>query len=212
MSESRNSQALAVGFMGVVVFLALLGAKVLRPHHDAESSRVVSAENESLPRPVFISPQKLAEFLLRRRTDLTLVDLREPEKYSQYHLPGAVNMSPADLVGPAGEELLGSAGDHEIILYADDMLDPFDAASELIRKQYSHVHVLEGGLDYFRKDILTPPSLRAVMSESRAQAEAELFQTYRQFFLQGDHEVKGTAQDPETLTAPGKPGEPPTIR
>ena len=186
MSASRNSQALAVGFMGVLVFLTLLGGKVLKRAPEAESEQAVSAESTSLPRPVFVSPQKLAEFLLRRRTDLTLVDLREPERYSRYHLPGAVNLSPAELVGRAGEEILGSASDHEIILYADDMIDPFDAASELIRKRYTHVHILEGGLDRFRKEILTPPSLRAVVSETRAQAEAGLFQTHRQFFLQGE--------------------------
>lgn len=202
MSVSRNSQALAVGFMAVFVFLTLLGGRAFRRAPRTESESTVSAESSSLPRPVFIPPQKLAEFLLRRRTDLTLVDLREPEQYSRYHLPGAINLSPAELVGPAGKEILGSASDHEIILYADDMLDPFDAAAELIRKRYTHVHVLEGGLDRFRKELLTPPSLRAVVSETRARAEAGLFQTYRQFFLQGGHQVRGIARDPEALTAP----------
>ena len=202
--STRSTQALAVGLMGVLVVLAALAMRIVTTGDGAGSSSRATEYGPagSLPRPVFISPRTLAEFLLRRVEGITLVDVREPAAYERLHLPGAVNLAPVELAGEPGESLLGAPGDQETIVYADGMVEAFDVAAELIRKGYSHVHVLEGGLDAFKSELLTPPSLRGTLSESRASQERVLFGVWRRFFLEGGHAVNGVARDPATLEAP----------
>lgn len=193
----RNAQALAVGFMGFLVVAAVLLGPIRRT--PAPGSYAVE---DGLTRPVLISPGLLASFLQRRDRELIVVDLRAPDSYETSRLPGAVNASPAELVGTAGDTLLGPPGDQEVVLYAGDMLDPIDAAVELTRLGYRHVHVLEGGLSGFQREILTPPSLRGILSEEAAKREAPLFASRRNFFLEGGFAAPGAAQDPESLEAP----------
>ena len=50
--------------------------------------------------PLLLEPQKLAPFIekMTGQADILLVDLCRDEVYEQYHIPGAVHVSPAELV------------------------------------------------------------------------------------------------------------------
>ncbi|MGQ9591963.1 MAG: rhodanese-like domain-containing protein [Planctomycetota bacterium] len=200
MSRERNAQAAAVALMGILVVLAVLFGRSGPGVWEAPPGSPAGPSG-GLARPIAISPEALAA-MLRRGEDLVLIDLREPEAYAAFRIPGSANLSPAEAVSEAGEALLGPSRDREIVLAADDMVDAFEVAADLIRRGRAHVHVLEGGIERFRAEILTPPSLRGILSEDRAKELFPVYASMRRYFLEGGHAAKGLARDPEAIAEP----------
>lgn len=184
MSRERTVQAAAVALMGVLVVLAVL--------FDRSGGEA---------RPISVPPEALAA-MLRRGEDLVVVDLREPEAYAAFRIPGSANLSPAETVSEAGEAIFGRSRDREIVLAADDMIDAFEVAADLIRSGRTHVHVLDGGIERFRAEVLTPPSLRGILSEDRAKELFPIYASMRRHFLEGGHAARGLARDPEAIAEP----------
>src|SRR5579859_4759175 len=49
-----------------------------------------------------VTPQELARWLIEKRTDFQLIDVRQPWRFDDYHIPTAVNIPLAQLFEPAG--------------------------------------------------------------------------------------------------------------
>jgi rhodanese-related sulfurtransferase len=132
-------------------------------------ARLVEEEGDHL------DVRELADALIAAPERVLLVDVRPEDEFAQWHLPGAVNLSLPVLLGPKGAAVLRAAEGKRIVLLSNGMVHPAQAWVELTRRGYRDVFVLEGGLTDFKREALTPPSLRGPVSRERAEAERQRF-------------------------------------
>ena len=95
-----------------------------------------------------ISCEMLEEYLLR--TDILLLDLREPDDYNAEHIPGALRVDWEDLEKNIASILLGlSFTPTWIILYCDHGNTSLLTARDLARNGYPVIS-LNGGFAYWK--------------------------------------------------------------
>ncbi len=97
-----------------------------------------------------INPVDLADWIIEGKADYILVDLRTPEKYSEYTLPEAENIPIVEL---PNSDLLRN---QKIILFSDDEMASAQGWFILKAKKYNSVYILEGGLNGWREKVLFP--------------------------------------------------------
>ena len=185
MDMKRIVQTLAVAAVavGLILVLADSGGRDAKPGGSADGASWADAIEQEGDH---IKPAALADRMLAKKGDTVVVDVRPAEEFAAWHLPGAVNLSVPQVLGAEGEALLEAAGDKLVVLYSNGMVHPGQAWAVLARRGHANVRVLEGGLTDFKREVLTPPSLRGPISEARAKAELPRFEAARAFFLGPD--------------------------
>lgn len=97
-----------------------------------------------------INPSTLADWIIQGKADYILVDLRSPDKYSEYSLPESENIP---LVEIPESDLLRN---QKIILFSDDEVAAAQGWFILKAKNYKSVYILEGGLNGWKDKVLYP--------------------------------------------------------
>jgi thiosulfate/3-mercaptopyruvate sulfurtransferase len=91
-----------------------------------------------------------------------------------------------------------------VVVYSNGAVHPGQAWVELRRRGHAQVKVLDGGLAELQARVLTPASLRGVLDEQAAKADAAAF-ALRSAFFRGDPRaspLQTWATDPERLARP----------
>jgi 3-mercaptopyruvate sulfurtransferase SseA len=206
LSTSTHSQAVGIGVMVVALAAALtIGGP----------SPTATSTTTSLPAtgPTWlqqietgedhISPPELARELLAAPKDLALVDLRPAEEFAVWHLPSAQNLTVPQVCGAEGAALFAQQP-RLVVLYSNGPAHPGQAWVELQRQGHENVKVLAGGLDDFKAQVLTPPSLREGATEAASKAQLPAFALVKAFFLGDDkpNALATYATDPAQLQQP----------
>lgn len=97
-----------------------------------------------------INPSTLADWIIQGKADYILVDLRLPDKYSEYTLPESENIPLVEL--PESDLLRNQ----KIILFSDDEVAAAQGWFILKAKNYKSVYILEGGLNGWKDKVLYP--------------------------------------------------------
>lgn len=139
-----------------------------------------------------IEPEDLADALMQGRQDLVVVDVRTPDEYQTFHIPGAVNVPLPELI----DYLAPYRNQGRIVLYSNGMTHPAQARDALARLGFQNVFMLTDGLQGFLDRCLMPVSLR---SEPLSEVQAQQVRVWRQFFLEA-----GTPDTRSAESAPGK--------
>jgi len=208
MITNRMHVVGALGAVGIAVLVALADA-------GPTSAGAVPAEQLAWAEAVeagadHITTDALADLMLAARAGgpaPLLVDVRPLAEYETFHLPGAVSMSLPQLLGEPGAALLGKRAGVPVVLYSNGPAHPAQAWVELRRRGVEDVFVLDGGLDQFIADQLTPPSLRAVPDPAAVAAQSERFTALRQLVwgkapAAAAPEAAGRAQDQRSEPPP----------
>jgi len=93
---------------------------------------------------------ELADWIIKQKSDYTLVDLRDEKEFTEYFIPTATNI-PLETLPESG--LLRN---QKIILYADNNLEAAQAWFILKSKDYRGVYLLDGGLEKWKDEVLFP--------------------------------------------------------
>jgi len=139
----------------VIVPLALVIAAV--PESKVRPFKLTANEllTEVAGRSQFISPETVADMILKKDPSLRLIDVRSPEEFEKYSLPGAINIPLPDLLSE----------DYADILNQDVRMNVFYSNGSLLADEawmitrqlgYTNNFVLEGGLNYWFEVILNP--------------------------------------------------------
>ena len=128
----------------------------------------------------FISPDAVADMLVQKDPSLRLIDVRTPEEFDAYSLPGAINIPLSNLL----------AEEYTDILHQDAYMNVFYSNGSAYANQawmitrqlgYENNYVLEGGLNYWFGNILsaqapsqTSPSEEFAKYDFRKSAAAAL--------------------------------------
>jgi len=97
-----------------------------------------------------VTPLELADWILARRADYRLIDVRSDTEYAEYHIPTAENVPVGSLPDAA---LLRN---ETIVLYSDGGIHAYQAWLLLRAKGYRSVYTLRGGLEQWKEDVLFP--------------------------------------------------------
>ena len=103
----------------------------------------------------FISPDVVADMLVQKDPSLRLIDVRTPEEFDSYSMPDAINIPLSNLL----------AGEYTDILNQNTYVNVFYSNGSVYANQawmitrqlgYRNNYVLEGGLNYWFGNILSP--------------------------------------------------------
>lgn len=147
-----------------VIFLALLSSC----GSDDEASRVTPQIllTEMSEQRRFASTDQLADWLIQKDPSLLLVDVRSPEEFAAYTLPGAINIPLSNLLSPDEQARL-DCDKHRIVFFANGAVLAEKAWVINRRLGCTSGQVLNGGLNEWTATILNPqqPPVTAPMEE-----------------------------------------------
>jgi len=134
--------AILLGVVAVFAGSPYVGSTITVNEKDLALSTVNNSDK--------IEVLELADWIIKGKSDYTLVDLREEKEFSEYFIPTAYNI-PIETLPKSG--LLRN---QKIILYSDDDLKAAQAWFILKSKDYKGVYILDGGLEQWKDEILFP--------------------------------------------------------
>jgi rhodanese-related sulfurtransferase len=181
----------------LAVTLALAGA--IAQGTSAGPVNAVAVAQAASDEKDHVTPGELARWILEKRQDYQLIDIREPWRYDDYHIPTAVNIPFTQLFTDAGLKQLSR--EKKIVLYGYGAGHAAEGQLLLSMKGYNAYSVREGIVQWW-EEIMTPLSVR---SDSPSPAGYREAKQLREQFL-------GGAAKPSTSAAPAEavPPPPPT--
>lgn len=149
-----------------VALLILLG--VLLALSPAGTRKAASLTPQALAEAItneadHITAEQLAKWLIDKRPDLLVVDMRAAEEFAQYHIPGAVNIPFVELFNDASQQTLSN--DKVIVLYSNGGTHAAQAWV-LLKQMGIESYVLLGGLNYWAEAILNPKMPNELAADS----------------------------------------------
>ncbi|MCB9357861.1 MAG: YeeE/YedE family protein [Calditrichaeota bacterium] len=129
----------------------------------------------------YMTADELAFRLVDQEPNIQIIDVRGPEAFAQFALPGAVNIKIENLFGKEWNHLLGQRHVKKVLV-ADNQDNAIEAYHVLDEIGYRNLAVLEGGLLGFRQQILSDAPSDLAMNSTD-----EVVQEFRQ-------EARGTIE------------------
>ena len=101
----------------------------------------------------FVSPDVVADMLVQKDPSLQLIDVRTPEEYDAFSLPGAINVPLSNLLADEYTDLLNQDARMNVF-YSNGSVYANQAWMITRQLGYGNNFVLEGGLNYWFGNIL----------------------------------------------------------
>lgn len=176
-------------FLGVVLAMATTVARGTGagPVNASAMVQTIVKEDDHVP------PGELARWLVEKRTDFQLIDIREPWKFDDYHIPTAVNIPLAQLFDEANLKTLSR--EKKIVVYGLGGTRAGQAQLLLSLKGYNAYSVPEG-ITAWWDEVMTPTSLRL---EDQTPAGYLQAKQLREHFLGSTPKGEATATPPPAL-------------
>lgn len=103
----------------------------------------------------FISPDVVADMLVQKDPSLRLIDVRTPEEFDAYHMDGAINIPLSSLLSDKYTNILNQ-NTYMNVFYSNGSVYANQAWMLTRQLGYENNFVLEGGLNYWFGNILSP--------------------------------------------------------
>jgi rhodanese-related sulfurtransferase len=111
--------------------------------------------NEVNTRTQFVTPETVADMLIKKDPTLQLIDVRSQDEFEKFNLPGSINIPIADLLSSQYQEVLNQDVRMNVF-YSNGTLTANEAWMLTRQLGYNNNYVLEGGLNYWIEAILSP--------------------------------------------------------
>jgi hypothetical protein len=129
---------------------------VFLPSRQTHLTEKVQGASYSVSHSVKImSPDELAYRIIDKESSVQVVDMRLPEQFVAFALPGSVNVQVKDLFG---KELTPILSDRRVVKVVIGQNDKESQTAALLLQElgYKNIAMLQGGLENFQKTILIP--------------------------------------------------------
>jgi rhodanese-related sulfurtransferase len=153
LTGKRLAATIAI-FLGVVLAMAssIAGGTGAGPADAASIAQIIVAETDH------VTPVELAHWIIEKRQDYQLVDIRQPWQFDDYHIPTAVNIPLSQLFEDAGLSQLSRT--KKIIVYGLGAGHSAQTQLLLSLKGYDTLS-LKAGLSAWWDQVMTPLSVRS---------------------------------------------------
>jgi rhodanese-related sulfurtransferase len=196
LSGKTLAAAVVLGF-GAVMALASMAAQSnasLPSNPQAITAAIVEERDH-------VQPRELAQWILEKRTDYQLIDLRAAWEFDDYHIPTAVHIPLDQLFTDAGLKQLERG--KKIVVYGLGAGHPAQASLLLTLKGYQ-AYSLKEGITAWWDEVMTPQSLRG---ESPDPAGYQQLRQLRQQFSGGPATpAASSGAAPSLPSMPASPG------
>lgn len=188
--------AIAVAFLAVVAAVAgsMARGASAGPVDTAALVQTIVGEKDH------VTPGELAHWIMEKRQDYQLIDIRQPWQYDDYHIPTAINVPLPQFFDDANLKKLDRG--KKIVVYGLGSGHPAETQLLLSLKGYN-AYSLHEGISEWWDLIMTPTSLR---SETQSPAGYQQARQIRDYFLGTSHAQGSAATPPVSL-----PAEPPAL-
>jgi sulfur-carrier protein adenylyltransferase/sulfurtransferase len=115
-------------------------------------------------RTQFITPDVVADMIVKKDPSLQLIDVRSQEEFEKFSLPGSINIPISDLLSEKYSEILNQDVKMNV-LYSNSTIISNEAWMITRQLGYRNNYVLEGGLNYWYDAILNPVKPSSVNSD-----------------------------------------------
>ena len=157
----KSLAALAAIFLGVVIALVTTiaqGSAALPLDAAAAAQNMVEEKDH-------VTPLELARWIVEKRQDYQLIDIRQPWQFDDYHIPTAVNVPFPQLF--QADNLKTLSREKKIVLYGLGAGHAAQGQLLLTLKGYK-AYSLREGLSAWWEDVMTPTSVRSATEDSPA--------------------------------------------
>ena len=103
----------------------------------------------------FISPDVVADMLVQKDPSLRLIDVRTPEEFDAYSMPNAINIPLSNILADEYTDILNQHN-YVNVFYSNGSVYANQAWMITRQLGYDNNFVLEGGLNYWFGNILSP--------------------------------------------------------
>jgi rhodanese-related sulfurtransferase len=139
----------------VLLSLGVIIAAV--PQNTTKPYKLTAEEllQEAYSKDQFISPDQVAKMIVEKDPSLQLIDVRTPDEFDKYHLPGSINIPLTDLLSEEWEGYI----DQDVVMnvfYSNGTLKANEAWMITRQLGYLNNYVLQGGMNYWAETILNP--------------------------------------------------------
>lgn len=154
--DRRFGVALLI-LLGVLLAFSPAGTRKASTISPQELAEAITNESDHL------AAEELAKWLIDKKPDLLVVDMRSAEEFAQYHIPSAVNIPFNRLFESEARETLSN--DKTIVLYSNGGTHAAQAWV-LLKQMGIASYVLLGGLNYWAEAILNPKAPNELVADS----------------------------------------------
>lgn len=194
----KTLAALALTFVAVVLAVAgtMSRGSGAGPVDSAAIMQSIIEENDH------VTPAELAHWIIEKRQDYKLIDIRQPWQFDDYHIPTAVNVPLSQFFQESNLKQLDRS--KKIVVYGLGAGHAAETQLLLSMKGYNAYSVREG-ISAWWDQVVTPTSLRSDTADPAGYQQARQLREY--FFGGASSQLKGTAVP--AVNAPILPPEAP---
>jgi len=142
---------LSISIVGLGLIIAAVPQNTTHPYKLTASQLLEEARG----RQQFFSPDELAEKLVNKDPSIQLIDIRDPDDFAKFSLPGAINIPLNDLLSDQWVDVLNQDVKMNIF-YGNGSVEANEAWMITRQLGYENLYVLEGGLNYWVETIMNP--------------------------------------------------------
>jgi len=142
---------LALFIIPLGLIIAAVPSNTTHPYKLSATQMLAEATSSSQ----FLSPDAVADLMIQKDPNLQLIDVRTPDEFLKFSLPGAINIPLSDLLSEEFKDLL----DQDIkmnVFYSNGTLQANEAWMITTQLGYRNNYVLQGGLNYWAETIMNP--------------------------------------------------------
>jgi rhodanese-related sulfurtransferase len=103
----------------------------------------------------FISTDEVAHLIVSKDPSLQLIDVRTPEEFDKFNLPGSINIPIDDILSDDWKDYFSNSIKSNV-LYSNGTTTSNEAWMILKQKGYAGIYVMHGGLNYWAETIMNP--------------------------------------------------------
>ena len=139
----------------IIVPLGIIIAAV--PQNTTLPYKLTAVEllREATGKAQFIRSDEIADLIIKKDPVLQLIDVRTPDEFDKFSLPGAINIPLSDLLSPQYIDLLNQ--DEKMnVFYSNGTLQSSQAWMITRQLGYKNNYILQGGLNLWAETIMNP--------------------------------------------------------
>lgn len=142
---------ISIVFLGLGLIIAAVPQNTTLPYKLTAKQMLEQSNN----RVQYYSPEEVANIIIQKDPEFQLIDVRSPDEFEKFSLPGAINIPLTDILSDENRDYLDQSVKLNI-LYSNGTVDATKAWMIMSQLGWENNYIMEGGLNYWAEVIMNP--------------------------------------------------------